>query len=85
MNASRPWLEPTIRREDRLANASSANTKVPEGCKQVAAAAQASVERRPLFAVENVERNTKAAASALKGCLRIDSIEVKALRGLLLF
>ena len=49
-----------------LANANSAYEGAQKAAKQVAAAAQASVEKATLVAVENVEKGTKAAASALK-------------------
>ena len=49
-----------------LANANSAYEGAAKAAKQVAAAAQASVEKATAVAVENVDKGTKAAASALK-------------------
>ncbi|MCK6387747.1 phasin family protein [Zoogloea sp.] len=49
-----------------LANANSAYEGATKAAKQVAAAAQASVEKATAVAVENVDKGTKAAASALK-------------------
>ena len=49
-----------------LANASTAYEGAAKAAKQVVAAAQASVEKAAEVAVQNVEKGSKAAASALK-------------------
>jgi phasin family protein len=59
--------EPAIKAvKTALANASTAYEGATKAAKQVAAAAQASVEKATLVAVQNVEKGTKAAATALK-------------------
>lgn len=59
--------EPAIKAvKTALANASSAYEGAQKAAKQVAAAAQASVEKATAVAVDNVDKGTKAAASALK-------------------